>query len=96
MRRGPRVFSWFIYRMTRPAMRDLFMAPRNVLRMKEALLSLLAGDIFGTTPIWASLGAFKLVYYATSLAHPRTSLAALRARTRNIRPVEPERAAAGG
>ena len=91
-RRGPRVFSWFIYRMTRPAMRELFMAPRNILRMREALLSLLAGDIFGTTPIWASLRAFKLVYYAISLAHPRSTLAALRARTRNIRP-EP---AAGG
>ncbi|HEY1892040.1 MAG TPA: NAD(P)/FAD-dependent oxidoreductase [Steroidobacteraceae bacterium] len=93
MRRGPRVFSWFIYRMTRPVMRNLFMAPRNVLRMKEALLSLLAGDIFGTTPIWASLRAFKVVYYVTSLAHPRTSLAALRAQARNIRP---ERAAADG
>ena len=96
MRHGPRVFSWFIYRMTRPAMRELFMGPRNVLRMKEALLSLLAGDIFGTTPIWTSLRAFKLVYYATSLAHPRSSFAALRERARNIRPVQPERAAAGG
>jgi flavin-dependent dehydrogenase len=95
MRHGPRVFSWFIYRMTRPAMQDLFMAPRNVLRMKEALLSLLAGDIFGKTPIWASLRAFKLIYYVNTLAHPRRSLAALRARVRNIRPVQPERAAAG-
>jgi flavin-dependent dehydrogenase len=96
VRHGPRAFSWFIYRMTRPAMRDLFMAPRNVLRMKEALLSRLAGDIFGTTPIWGSLRAFKLVYYVASLAHPRVTLAALRARTRNIRPVEPDRAVAGG
>jgi flavin-dependent dehydrogenase len=96
VRRGPRAFSWFIYRMTGPVMRDLFMAPRNVLRMKEALLSLLAGDIFGTTPIWASLRAFKLLYYVSSLAHPRASLAALRARARNIRPVAPARAAAGG
>ena len=95
VRHGPDVFSWFIYRMTRPAMQSLFMAPRNVLRMKEALLSLLAGDIFGATPIWASLRAFKLVYYVTSLAHPRASLAALRARARNIRPVQPERAAVG-
>lgn len=95
-RRGPQVFSWFIYRMTRPAMRDLFMGPRNILRMKEALLSLLAGDIFGTTPIWASLRAFKLVYYANSLAHPRAALAALRARARDIRPIQPERAVAGG
>lgn len=95
-RHGPRVFSWFIYRMTRPAMRELFMAPRNVLRMKEALLSLLAGDIFGTTPIWASLRAFKAVYYAACLMHPRASLAAMRARARDIRPIQPERAAAGG
>jgi flavin-dependent dehydrogenase len=96
MRHGPRVFSWFIYRMTRPIMRDLFMAPRNLLRMKEALLSLLAGDIFGTTPIWASLRAFKVIYYVMSFMHPRTSLAALRAQARNIRPIQPERAAAGG
>jgi flavin-dependent dehydrogenase len=96
LRLGPRAFSWFIYRMTRPAMQNMFMAPRNVLRMKEALLSLLAGDIFGTTPIWASLRAFKLVYYVVSLAHPRATLAALRARARNIRPIQPERAAAGG
>jgi len=96
LRHGPRVFSWFIYRMTKPVMRDLFMGPRNVLRMKEALLSLLAGDIFGATPIWGSLRAFKLVYYAMSLAHPRASLAALRARARNIRPIQTEQAAAGG
>jgi flavin-dependent dehydrogenase len=95
-RHGPKAFSWFIYRMTHPAMRDLFMAPRNVLRMKEALLSLLAGDIYGTTPIWPSLRAFRVVYYINMLAHPRRSLKAVRARVRNIRPVEPERAAAGG
>ena len=93
-RRGPRVFSWFIYRMTRPAMKELFMAPRNVLRMKEALLSLLAGDIFGATPIWPSLHAFKLVYYASSLKHPRASLAALRARMRH--PAHPARAGGRG
>jgi flavin-dependent dehydrogenase len=94
-RRGPRVFSWFIYRMSRPAMQGLFMGPRNLLRMKEAMLSLLAGDIFGTTPIWASLRAFKLLYYLASLAQPRASLAALRARMRSIRAAQPERAAAG-
>jgi hypothetical protein len=82
--------------MTRPAMQSLFMGPRNVLRMKEALLSLLAGDIFGTTPIWASLRAFKLLYYIVSFTHPRATLAALRIRARSIRPIEPERAAGGG
>src|SRR6185312_7283577 len=58
-RHGPEEYSWFIHRITNPTMRDLFMAPRNTLRMKEALLSLLAGDIYSDTPIWKSLRAFK-------------------------------------
>jgi flavin-dependent dehydrogenase len=91
MRRGPKAYSWFIYRVTNPTMSDLFMAPRNTLRMKEALLGLLAGDIFGNTPIWASLYAFKLLYYVVALANLRRSLGALRRRATNIRPVEPER-----
>jgi len=85
MRKGPREFSWFIFRMTNPAMRELFMQPRNPLRTKEAVLSLLAGDIFGRTPIWASLAAFKGVYYLGSLLHPRRTWAAWRARRRNVR-----------
>jgi flavin-dependent dehydrogenase len=84
MRRGPREFSWFIYRVTNPTMRDLFMHPRNPLRMKEALLSVLAGDIFGRAPIWPSLSAFKGVYFATSLFNLRRTLAAVRRRRRNI------------
>jgi flavin-dependent dehydrogenase len=93
IRHGPKEFSWFIYRMTSPAMRNLFMGPRNPLRMKEALLSLLAGDIFGATPIWTSLRAFKGVYYIVTLFNARHSWRAWRARKRNLRhglkPVEP-------
>ena len=85
MKHGPKEFSWFIYRVTNPSMRDLFMSPRNVLRMKEALLSVLAGDIFGKTPIWPSLFGFKVVYYLTSLANPRRTLMAWRKRRMNIR-----------
>lgn len=84
---GPREFSWFIYRVTNPTMRELFMAPRNMLRMKEALLSVLAGDIFGKTPIWASLFAFKTVYYLASVFHPRRTWTAYRRRRNNIREV---------
>jgi 2-polyprenyl-6-methoxyphenol hydroxylase-like FAD-dependent oxidoreductase len=91
MRHGPDAYSWFIYRVTSPTMRELFLAPRNTLRMKEALLGLLAGDIFGKTPIWGSLFAFKLLYYIVELANLRRSLGALRRRAANIRPVEPER-----
>ncbi len=85
IRHGPKEFSWFIYRMTSPTMRNLFMGPRNPLRMKEALLSLLAGDIFGNTPIWTSLRAFKGVYYIVSLFNARNSWRAWRARKRNLR-----------
>jgi flavin-dependent dehydrogenase len=90
MRRGPQEYSWFIHRVTGPTMREMFMGPRNLLRMKEALLSLLAGDIFGNTPIWASLRAFKLTYYVISCLNLKRSLAAVRRRASNIRPVEPE------
>jgi 2-polyprenyl-6-methoxyphenol hydroxylase-like FAD-dependent oxidoreductase len=88
VRHGPREFSWFIYRMTSPTMRNLFMGPRNPLRMKEALLSLLAGDIFGATPIWRSLRAFKGVYYVSAALDWRNSLRAYRRRKRNLSEAE--------
>ncbi len=54
--------------------------------MKEALLSLLAGDIFGRTPIWAALRAFKGLYYALSLVHlPRTIGASAKPRGQHAR-----------
>ena len=84
VRRGPRCFSWFIYRMTRPAMQALFMGPRNPLRMREALLSLLAGDIYQGTPIWPSLRAFQGLYLLTALLMPRRSWAAWASRSRRL------------
>src|SRR6201996_7227867 len=95
VRHGPKEYSWFIYRITNPTMRDLFMAPRNDFRMKEAMLGLLAGDIYGKTPIWKSLRAFKGVYYVFSTLNLKRSLRAMRLRAANIRPTEPERATAG-
>jgi flavin-dependent dehydrogenase len=95
IRRGPQVFSWFIYRMTTPAMRDLFMSPRNVFRVKEALLSVLAGDIFGDTPIWASLRTFKAIYYLSAVLVARRSLRAWRARRRMLRQADETAMAAG-
>ena len=84
MRHGPKQFSWFIYRVTNPIMRELFLGPRNVLRMEEALLSLLAGDIFGRTPIWRSLWLFKIIYFVMSIATPKRTLQAQRQRALNI------------
>ena len=85
VRLGPRHFAWFIYRMTRPAMQALFMAPRNALRMREALLSLLSGDIFADTPLWPALRAFQGMYFLTALTMPRRSLHALTRRAREVR-----------
>jgi len=96
MRHGPRVFSWFIYRITTPVMRDMFMHPRNTMRVKEALLSVLAGDIYGNAPIWTSLRLFKGLYYTFSLLNLRRSIHAAKQRRRNIQgesrtlPVQPQ------
>lgn len=87
MRHGPKEFSWFIYRVTNPTLRDLFMNPRNIFRIKEAILSVLAGDIFGRTPIWRSIFLFKCIYYAASIANFRRTFRAWRRRKYNIRPV---------
>ena len=87
MRTGPKEFSWFIYRVTNPVMRDMFMGPRNIFRAKEALLSVLAGDVFGKTPIRIPLLAFKGIYYIGSLLNFRRTLNAWHMRKHNIRVV---------
>ena len=88
MRIGPKEFSWFIYRVTNPALRNMFMEPRNYFRVKEALLSVLAGDLFGKTRIRAPLLIFKGFYYAASLLNPGRTLKAWRMRKHNIRVVD--------
>ncbi len=65
---GPKMFSWFIYRITSPAIRKIFMQPRNVWRMQEAMLSILAGDIFRNTPVGPRLIGFKFIYYCSCLS----------------------------
>ncbi len=88
MRIGPTQFSWFVYRITNPTMRNLFMGPRNLLRMEEALLSVLAGDVFGKTPIRLPLLAFKGMYYCISLFNLKRTFRAWRDRKHNIRNVD--------
>jgi flavin-dependent dehydrogenase len=85
MRHGPKEFSWFIYRVTNPTLRDLFMSPSDRLDMKKALLSVLAGDLFGATPIRKGLFFFRIVYYTFTIAHLRRSFKAWRRRAFNIR-----------
>jgi flavin-dependent dehydrogenase len=63
IQRGINRFSWFIYRMNQPALRDLFMNPRNIMRVQEAVLAMLSGDVFGPSPVHARLAIFKTIYY---------------------------------
>jgi flavin-dependent dehydrogenase len=67
-------FTWFIYRIREPAMRNLFMSPRNMFRVEEAVLSILAGAIFDGWPVRARLYLFRLIYYVTKLSHLRFRL----------------------
>ena len=60
--------SWLIYRINTPALRHLFMAPKNVLRMRDGLVSLLAGNLRGSWGSMIPVLAFKGVFYAMSLA----------------------------
>ena len=87
--KGPKEFSWFIYRMTNPTMRGLFMYPKNPLRVKEALLTVLAGDVHRDSPMWRSLWAFKAIYYLSWLRDAPRAFRAWRARRRNVQQVGP-------
>jgi len=84
IRQGIDTFSWYIYRVTTPTLREMFMGPRNVLRVQEAVLSLLAGDIFRHSPIRSRLRVFKAIYYCKSLLDFKKSFIAWRRRKRAI------------
>jgi flavin-dependent dehydrogenase len=79
MRHGPNVFSWFIYRVTTPTLRDLFMGPGNF-KLQEAVLSVLAGDVFRGTPLALRLFAFKTIYYLKNIFNPNRTLSAWKKR----------------
>lgn len=84
MRRGPGIFSWLIYRVTTPAIRALFMEPSNRFRVQEALISVLAGDVYRRTPWRARMLFFRAIYYLKSLRLLRQSIAAWFRRRRSI------------
>ncbi len=67
MRHAMSRIGWLIYRINTPALRLLFMAPRNMFRMRDGLVSLLAGNLRGTWSAVLPVLAFKSIYYATTL-----------------------------
>jgi 2-polyprenyl-6-methoxyphenol hydroxylase-like FAD-dependent oxidoreductase len=81
-------FSWYIYRVNRPAMQDLFMAPRNYLRIQEAMLSLLSGDVFRRSPIRWRLLLFKGLFYVKSAIMAQTARLSRRSAKPSLASVE--------
>ena len=62
LKRGLKHFSWFIYRFTTPVMRRLFAQPRNVLQIEQAVISMLAGDVFDNRAVLRRLRLFRMLY----------------------------------
>ena len=66
--RGLKEFSWFIYRFTTPVMRHLFANPRNMFQIEQAVISMLAGDVFDNPAVLRRLRAFRMIYRFTRLS----------------------------
>ena len=49
---------------------------------------MLAGDIFGKTPIWPSIWVFKFLYYAANIMQPKRAFMGWKQRKFNIRKVD--------
>jgi flavin-dependent dehydrogenase len=67
VRRGLKTFQWLIYRMTSPAVHHLFMNPNNQWGIQSAVISLLAGDVYGEPAVERRLRLFRTFYYLVCL-----------------------------
>ena len=61
--------SWLIYRINDPVLRQLFFNPKNMFRMRDGLINLLAGNLGGGLRAEVPVYAFKGVYHVTRLLH---------------------------
>ncbi|MCI4569168.1 NAD(P)/FAD-dependent oxidoreductase [Lysobacter sp. CFH 32150] len=67
IKRGLKHFQWFIYRFTTPVMRHLFNNPRNVWQVEQAVISMLAGDVFDNRAVLRRLRVFRAIYALTAV-----------------------------
>ncbi|MCA1714700.1 MAG: tryptophan 7-halogenase, partial [Gammaproteobacteria bacterium] len=72
--RGLDEFKWFIYRFTSPTMKALFASPRNLWQVEQAVISMLAGDVFDSRPVLRRLRLFRLIYAIRALGMVPTAL----------------------
>ena len=78
-------FKWFIYRFTSPTMKRLFASPRNVLQVEQAVISMLAGDVFDAGAVVWRLRIFRVIYAMTALRIAPSALRSWWRRRRGIR-----------
>ncbi|OYV46982.1 MAG: hydroxylase, partial [Burkholderiales bacterium 21-58-4] len=71
LRKGMRSFAFFIYRFNSPVMRNLFQHPRNTWKVEQGVISMLAGDLFDSRPVWWRLQLFRVIYYISALLNLR-------------------------
>ena len=69
VRRSLDTFSWLIYRINTPVFRAMLLNPRNRFRMRDGLVSVLAGDSRPDLRLRLAILAFKAAYYSLSLAY---------------------------
>jgi hypothetical protein len=68
LRSGMDRLGWLIYRINTPVMRHMLLAPNNRFRMRDAVTSLLAGNLHGVPGLRLPLIAFKAAYRVLSVA----------------------------
>ena len=86
VRRGLRTFTWMIYRMTSPVMRNLIMQPRDDFGIKRAVITFLAGDVYFSGPVRRRMLAFRAIYYFSAMLDWRRALRAVFNRRNAVRP----------
>ena len=63
--------GWLIYRINDPVLRSLFMAPKNVLWMRDGIINMLAGNLRGDPRAALPILSFKAVFHTLSFLHRR-------------------------
>lgn len=68
LRRAMDRLNWLIYRINNPVLRGMIMAPRNNFRMRDGLVSVLAGNLDDRPEARMPIRVFRTVFYLLSLA----------------------------
>jgi flavin-dependent dehydrogenase len=65
-------FSWFIYRFNTSTMRNIFMAPRDFLKLRNAVITVVSGDVTAPGLAWR-LTVFRLLFNFSRLIELRNT-----------------------